>query len=223
MEIKICGITNTEDALLAAELGVDALGFIFYSKSPRYCIPAAAKAIIADLEKSHPVAVGVFVNEAVAAVKATAAFCGLDMIQLHGDEPPQYCSNFSSSQLIKALTPGMAGDPALLDGYPIKAVLMDSRDADRYGGTGKTTDWDTARGIARRRALILAGGLNEHNIREAVMAVRPHAVDINSGIESAPGKGTHIAVELPLIDGARSAAEATDSDKSCTAVGGQGA
>lgn len=188
MEIKICGITNYEDAALAAALGVDALGFIFYSKSPRYGAQASVKAIIDGLGKTCPVAVGVFVNEDASKVKDTADFCSLDMIQFHGDESPQYCHNFSSSRLIKALTPERGKDMNILDTYPVRAILADARDAERFGGTGKASDWETARKIARHRPLILAGGLCENNIREAIKKVQPHAVDINSGIESAPGK-----------------------------------
>jgi phosphoribosylanthranilate isomerase len=188
MDIKICGITNFEDAALAAALGVDALGFNFYPKTPRYCAPTSAKSIIDGMGKTRPVIVGVFVNEDEAKVKETAAFCRLDMIQLHGDESPQYCGRFTASRLIKSLTPEMGKDMDVLNSYPVKAILVDAWDAERYGGTGKTSDWEAARKIALHHPLILAGGLNESNIRVAITAVSPHAVDINSGIESSPGK-----------------------------------
>jgi phosphoribosylanthranilate isomerase len=188
MEIKICGITNIEDASLAVTLGVDALGFNFYPKTTRYCTPETAKSIIDGLGNTRPVIVGIFVNDDAARVREAAAFCGLDVIQLHGDESPHYCRLFPGLRLIKSLTPEMESDTKLLDSYPVQAILVDARDAERYGGTGKTSDWDTARKIALHRPLILAGGLNENNIRDAIAAVSPHAVDINSGIESSPGK-----------------------------------
>ncbi|MBN1663625.1 MAG: phosphoribosylanthranilate isomerase [Deltaproteobacteria bacterium] len=187
-QVKICGLTNYDDAVLAYELGADALGFIFYSGSPRYISPEAAKTIIDRLGEKRPVIVGVFVNELTDKVKQTAAMCGLDMIQLHGDESEACCREFSVLCLIKALCPAMADDLENLHSFPARAVLVDSRDAKRYGGTGKQSDWEMARSVKKYRPLILAGGLGEANIREAVNAVQPDAVDINSGIEISPGK-----------------------------------
>ncbi|MBN1381768.1 MAG: phosphoribosylanthranilate isomerase [Deltaproteobacteria bacterium] len=188
MEIKLCGITRMEDAALAAELEVDALGFIFYPHSPRYISPSAAKGIIEGLTGKRPVIVGVFVNEEITIVKQTAESCGLDMIQLHGDESVSYCRQFLASSIIKALIPKMEADLDGLQNYPAGAILIDARDAERYGGTGKLSDWETARKISRRQPIILAGGLNEVNVRQAIEFVLPGAVDINSGIESAPGR-----------------------------------
>jgi phosphoribosylanthranilate isomerase len=187
IEIKICGITGIEDALHAAACGADALGFIFYRQSPRYIAPAAAAGIIAQLPGAI-CKVGVFVNEAAEMVKETAAVCGLDLIQLHGDETAAYCMGFHPEVLIKALPLETEEDleEALL--YPVRALLMDARANGLYGGTGRQVSWELAARLGKDKPLILAGGLNGGNIAAALQTVRPRAVDINSGVESAPGK-----------------------------------
>ncbi len=188
--IKICGITNIGDALSAVENGADALGFIFYRKSKRYICPATAKEVIrklpADLAK-----IGVFVNGKGREVKEIARFCGLNFIQLHGDESFEYCGQFPASSLIKAFSPRREEDLLKLNSYPVRAILADAREPGTYGGTGKISDWNLSRKIRERQTLILAGGLNAENIEDAILAVRPHAVDINSGIEKGPGKKDH--------------------------------
>jgi phosphoribosylanthranilate isomerase len=195
MEIKICGITNFNDALHACESGADAIGFIFYRKSPRYIKPRIARDIINDLPR-HISKVGVFVNHEPAEVKEIFSSCGLTMIQLHGDEPPEYCLQFPMSIVIKAVSEETGGD---LNNYlmnmPVKAILVDSRTHGRYGGTGKTCDWTLAVRVKAVHSLILAGGLNETNIIEAIREVRPHAVDLNSGPEQFPGKKDPIKVK----------------------------
>jgi phosphoribosylanthranilate isomerase len=187
VEIKICGITNISDAFIAAECGADALGFIFYPQSQRYVVPAKAKEIIQKLpcEISK---VGVFVNHEIEEVKEIAQFCGLDLIQLHGDEPPEYCAQFPMSSLIKAVSCQTEEEVRELRNYPVGAVLMDARDSGHFGGTGKISDWRLAIMVKEGHPLILAGGLNKENIRKAVETVRPQAVDINSGVEISPGK-----------------------------------
>ena len=187
MEIKICGITNLEDALAAAECGVDALGFIFFPKSPRHVSPEAAKAIIAELP-AEIVKVGVFVNRDAGEVTEIREFCGLDLIQLHGDETPDYCRGFPPEVLIKAVSPRCADDLPPLSAYRVRALLADFRDGSRYGGTGMSADWNLAAKVAKSRPLILAGGLSVETIRRAIAAVAPGAVDINSGVERSPGK-----------------------------------
>jgi len=188
--IKICGITNEEDAGFAAACGVDALGFIFYPGSPRCISPAAAERVMAALPRSVA-RVGVFVNQAVDEVRGIADSCRLDFIQLHGDEPPAYCRRFEPSRLIKAVSAAGADGSTQLDEYAVKAILVDARNGDRYGGTGKVSDWDLAAALATRYRLILAGGLNEDNIMEAIASVSPDAVDINSGVETVPGRKDH--------------------------------
>jgi phosphoribosylanthranilate isomerase len=186
-QIKICGITSRTDALTAAGCGADALGFIFYQASPRHVTPETARAICRDLPDGV-VRIGVFVNEDASKVVKIVDFCGLDLIQLHGDEPPDYCRRFPAERLIKAVAFQEDGDPAALADYAVRAILLDHRDAGRYGGTGKQSDWNLAGCIKALYPLILAGGLHEGNIEEAIRTVAPDAVDLNSGVEQSPGK-----------------------------------
>ncbi len=185
--VKICGITNIRDARSAVESGADALGFIFYSKSQRYVSPAKAKEMIRRLP-SEVVRVGVFVNQKIDEVKEVARFCDLTLIQLHGNESAQYCGQFPASSLIKAVRPRTEKGISGLKGYPVAIILIDAYAPGRYGGTGSVSDWSLAARIKETHPLILAGGLTVEKIREAIEAVRPHAVDINSGVETFPGK-----------------------------------
>lgn len=187
IEIKICGITNEEDALFAAESGVDALGFIFYRKSPRYIAPEQAKEIIAKIPQGIAT-VGVFVNESVEVVKEIIASCHLTLVQFHGDESRGYCRQFPPASIIKAFSPRREDDLDRINGYPAGAVLVDTYEPGRYGGTGRTSNWTLAAAIATMHPLILSGGLREDNICDAINAVSPRAVDINSGVEASPGK-----------------------------------
>jgi phosphoribosylanthranilate isomerase len=189
-EIKICGITRLEDALCAAECGADAIGFIFHPASPRYVTVEQAQAIIAELPE-RIVTVGVFVNRPAKEVERTKEACGLDLIQLHGDESAAYCRLFPSERVIKAVSPRTPEEFRRLADYEVRAFLVDSRDAGRYGGTGKRADWELAAKLGESYPLILAGGLAEKNIAEALATVAPAAVDINSGCESAPGIKDH--------------------------------
>lgn len=188
IEIKICGITRLEDALAACDAGADALGFIFYSPSPRYVHPEQARTIIQSLP-SAVCKVGVFVNLPPEEILQISSFCGIDLIQLHGDEDPEYCRKLPGHRLIKALS--SPGSLHAASSYPVKAILIDSRGPSLYGGTGITADWDLAARVkasAPDISLILAGGLNPGNAPDAISAVRPDALDFNSGIESAPGR-----------------------------------
>jgi phosphoribosylanthranilate isomerase len=189
-EIKICGITRLEDALCAAASGADAVGFIFHEASPRYITPVKAKAIIAQLPAGIA-KVGVFVNREAEEVKRTVDMCGLDLIQLHGDENPAYCHLFPSERVIKSVSPRMAEELLALAVYEVRAFLVDARDAGRYGGTGKRADWALAARLGERHPLILAGGLDAANIEAALAVVSPRAVDINSGCELTPGIKDH--------------------------------
>lgn len=189
-EIKICGITRIEDALCAAVCGADAVGFIFHRASPRYIAPERAKAIIERLPEEIA-KVGVFVNRPAEEVERTAEACGIDLIQLHGDEPPAYCRLFQSGRIIKAVSPRTAEELLALDVYDVRAFLIDARDAGRYGGTGMRADWDLAAALKKRHPLILAGGLDRKNIEAAIAVVAPQAVDINSGCELSPGIKDH--------------------------------
>ncbi|MFH1079206.1 MAG: phosphoribosylanthranilate isomerase [Pseudomonadota bacterium] len=186
-QIKICGITSRTDALTAAASGADALGFIFYEASPRHVTPETVRDICRRLPDGI-VRVGVFVNEDTSKIIEIVELCGIDMIQLHGDEPPDYCRGFPAERLIKAVSFQGDVDQAAPVDYPVRAILLDHREAGRYGGTGKQSDWNLAGRIKALYPLILAGGLHEDNIEEALRIVAPDAVDLNSGVEQSPGK-----------------------------------
>jgi len=193
-EIKICGITNIEDACFAAASGADAIGFIFHPPSPRYVTPETVKKIIEELPDAI-ITVGVFVNMASEEVKRIMNLCRLDMVQLHGAESPAYCRQFPQSQVIKAIALRGEDDLAQLRQYPVKAMLVDAYDPERHGGTGEPADWALAARIKEIHPLILAGGLSLANIQEAIEVVSPDAVDINSGVESAPGHKDHTKIK----------------------------
>jgi phosphoribosylanthranilate isomerase len=187
MEIKICGITNMEDAVMVYAYGADALGFIFYEKSPRYVSPEKAMRVIRNLPDDIS-KVGVFVNHDIPAVREIYDFCGLDLIQLHGDESPQYCREFPQSILIKAISPGSEEDLGIVEQYVVKAIMIDARESGLYGGTGRKSNWELAARLKEMHPLVLSGGLNPGNILPAIRTVLPDAVDVNSGVELSPGK-----------------------------------
>ncbi len=183
--MKICGITRPEDADLATELGASALGFVFWPGSARYISQESAREIV----RRHAGTVrsdGVFVDQSPEEVTHIMDTVGLDVAQLHGSESPEYCRLLNRT-VIKAI--GLQdGEPALLDEFdPEMLILIDAHDPSRYGGTGRTVDWNAAKQIAALRKTILAGGLNPENITRAVTAVRPYGVDVSSGVEAAPG------------------------------------
>jgi phosphoribosylanthranilate isomerase len=187
MEIKICGITNLNDAMCVCTSGADAVGFIFYRESPRYVDPETARSIISKLP-TDICKVGVFVNHDLSDVKEIFSHCGLTMIQLHGDESPGYCLQFPESVVIKGVSLKTENDLLVMKDYSVRAFLVDSREKGVYGGTGKKSNWELAVRVKSMYPLILAGGLSADNIVEAITSVAPHAVDINSGVEDSPGK-----------------------------------
>jgi len=191
MQVKICGITCLKDALCAAENGAAAVGFIFYPPSLRNIQPAKARVIIDQLPDDL-IKIGVFVNEDPHEVRRISEYCRLDMIQLHGDETPEYCRRFPRDRVIKALALGTVEDVSKAADYDVAAILADTRHAGLYGGTGKTGNWDLARKIAQ--PLILSGGLKEDNVQDALSQVHPAALDINSGVEECPGKKDPVKV-----------------------------
>ena len=187
--VKICGITNLADALLAVEAGADALGFNFYPRSPRYIQPQAARVIIDNLP-GHVLTVGVFVNEETpAAVEEIAAAAGVKALQLHGDESPAFCAALSHHYVIKVLPIGPDFDATAALEYDVPAFMVDVLDKKVRGGTGRVVDWSKAR-ILRDLVpqLFLAGGLSAANVREAISLVEPYAVDACSALEISPGK-----------------------------------
>ncbi len=189
VRVKICGITNREDAFCAATQGADALGFIFYPKSPRFVEAETAGAIVEALPP-FVTPVGVFVNAQRDYIEATVASAGLRVIQLHGDEPPEACAGFSVP-VIKALRVGEDFDTSTLADYPTETFLLDTDRKGQYGGTGETFDWAIAREASRRGRIVLSGGLNPDNVAEGIRQARPYAVDCGSGVEAETGRKDH--------------------------------
>jgi len=185
--VKICGITNLADAQLAIEARADALGFVFYGKSPRHVtIPAAA-----GISKQLPgfvMRVGVFVNALKAEVLRAIGECGLNLLQFHGDEPPEYCLQFGLMSM-KAFRMRDAGTLKELRNYQTSAWLLDAYSPEVAGGTGERFNWDLAVAAQKfGKPIFLAGGLTPENVAEAVRKVRPFGVDVSSGVEISPGK-----------------------------------
>lgn len=189
IKIKICGITSLEDAQAAVTAGADALGFVFYKKSPRNVSFEQASAIIRCLPPFVQT-VGLFVNEDLAIINGTADRCGLDIVQLHGEETPEFCAGVKR-RVIKAFRVIDASSLDQIKNYDVAACLLDAWCPDAYGGTGKTFNWDLAAAAVTERCIILAGGLTPENVAEAVQTVRPYAVDVSSGVEAGPGRKDH--------------------------------
>jgi phosphoribosylanthranilate isomerase len=185
IKVKICGITNKEDALYAAGCGANALGFIFYEKSPRYIEPDNAKTIIAALPP-FVTTVGVFVNKDFNDIRDITLLTGVTVVQLHGDESPSYC-NLVEGKLIKAIRVKNDSSIEGLKKYDVDAFLLDSFDKNSFGGSGLTFDWKLAEKAKQYGKIILAGGLTPDNVEEAVKKVAPYGVDVNSGVEKKPG------------------------------------
>jgi len=184
--IKVCGITRLDDALRAADLGVDALGFVFWPGSPRYVPPRDAAAIASALPP-FVATVGVFVDQPLDEIRTIAAGVGLSAIQLHGEEPPGMWTSLPG-RCIRAIGVGAGFDPVALAALPPSVwPLLDAHDRERRGGTGRRDRLGPRRGGGRARRIILAGGLGPSNIRLAVARVRPFAVDVSSGVEREPG------------------------------------
>lgn len=185
--IKICGITRPDDARAAAAAGASAIGMVFWPGSPRAVDAAAARAIVAALPAGVP-AIGVFVNQTADDINAAIDAAGLFGVQLHGDEPVALIGRIRRP-VIRAVT--LEALEAIDVLPPQVTVLLDAVDPERRGGTGRTIDWTAACEVARRRPIVLAGGLTPANVEEAIARVRPYAVDVSSGVESAPGIKDH--------------------------------
>jgi phosphoribosylanthranilate isomerase len=190
--VKICGITNLRDALCAVEAGADYLGFIFYPKSPRYIAPDRAASIIHQLpDRVTPV--GVFVNDSREVINKVIAGCGIRLIQLSGDESPDDCRNYPVN-VWKAFRIRDPGNVRRTADFQLDAALLDgARDAE-YGGSGERADLSVAGAMKSFHRLVLAGGLSPENIVDAISSVDPFAVDVNSGVEHAPGIKDHTKI-----------------------------
>ncbi|GAB4514553.1 MAG: phosphoribosylanthranilate isomerase [Anaerolineae bacterium] len=202
IRVKICGLTRLEDAWCAVEAGADFLGFICYPRSPRYLTPRDIRRIVAEVRArgAQTPAIGVFVNASLMEVRQVMEAAGLDLVQLHGDEPPDWVAALGG-RAFKAIRP-----PTLSEGItaweryrPVTStalehprLLVDAYHPDAYGGTGAIGDWTMAAELARRcDRLLLAGGLHPDNVAAAVAMVHPWGVDVSSGVESAPGRKDH--------------------------------
>lgn len=192
-KIKICGITNQEDAQLAVEAGADALGFVFYAQSPRSIEPSVAKRIIAQLPP-FVFPVGVFVNHDQETIRNVFDDCGLALAQLHGDESPAFCESLGRP-VLRAIRLRDRGSLLALAEYKgrmgVRGFVVDAFSPEAYGGTGKTVDWSLAHEVAKAAPILLAGGLTPTNVQEAVQQVQPYGVDVSSGVEDSPGKKNH--------------------------------
>lgn len=193
VKVKICGITNALDALAAIEAGADALGFMFYDKSPRHIsIPQAAE-VVSHLSP-FVIKVGVFVDASEDLVMRAIGDCGLNLLQFHGNETPEYCTQFGLMSM-KAFRIRDAESLKSLANYPTDAWLLDAFVADKLGGTGERFNWDLALKAKKAgRPIFLAGGLTPSNVAEAVAKVQPYAVDVSSGVEAEPGRKDHAKV-----------------------------
>lgn len=192
-EIKICGLTNLDDALAAVELGADYIGFVTYAKSPRSVTPATITTILSAIRVPFK-AVGVFVNEPRSSVENIAEDCGLYAVQLHGDETP---GDFPSMRVPvwRAVRLTERKEVPSISGWHAERYVIDAAPAGVYGGAGVAADWQHARKIAERHPVMLAGGLTPANVSNALLEVHPLGVDVSSGLESSPGKKDIVAME----------------------------
>lgn len=196
-KVKICGITNLEDALLSAKFGADALGFNFYPKSPRYIAPEKVREIVEQLPKEI-LKVGVFVNENLDKIAEVAATAKLDAIQLHGEETPEFAAELKAKtnlEIVKAFRVSPEFKPEDVLQYEVDAILLDAYSPRKHGGTGETFDWEIAKKVQKIfPKMYLAGGLNHENVIRAIYDTKVFAVDVCSGIEIE--KGLKDKVEL---------------------------
>lgn len=186
-KVKICGITNIEDALYSVWCRADALGFVFYKKSKRYISPQKAKEII-NILPPLVFKVGLFVNESIPSVKKIAKYCNLDFIQLHGDEKQSYLKKLKGLRLIKAIRLKDKFNPRSVDDLECELILFDTYSKE-FGGTGKSFNWGLNKEIRIvKKPYIISGGLNSSNVGKVVDMFLPYAVDVSSGVEEKPGK-----------------------------------
>lgn len=196
LKVKICGITNAEDATAAVEAGADALGFVFYRKSPRYIEPMLARQIVMNLPPLV-IPVGVFVDEEQQVVRNIMDECGLALAQLHGTESAIYCKELGRT-VLKALRVKDRSTFLALAEFRgragVRGFVLDAYSDQAFGGTGQVIDWKLAAEVAKAANILLAGGLTPDNVEEAIQTVQPYGVDVSSGVESVPGKKDHAKV-----------------------------
>jgi len=205
--VKICGITNKDDAFKAIKFGADALGFNFYKKSPRYVSPSRARNIISILPPFVSI-VGVFVDEKVGAIRDIAGFCGLNVVQLHGDEDHHFCHRLKRYQvlrIIKGFRVTDAFDFEAAKKYDVDAYLFDAYQEGAFGGTGKVFNWELLKRTDIHKPVILSGGLTPENVLEAVQTVKPFAVDVSSGVETSPGVKDHHKLQTFILNAKQTA------------------
>ncbi len=198
-KVKICGITNLEDARLSAEFGADALGFNFYEKSPRYISPENAREIIEQLPREI-LKVGVFVNEDLSKIVEIAKVAKLEALQLHGEESPEFASELKQKtnlEIIKAFRVSPEFVPEDVLQYETDAILLDAYSPKEHGGTGETFDWEIAKKVQEIfPKMYLAGGLDQNNVANAFFEVKPFAIDVCSGVESEKGRKSFECLNL---------------------------
>ncbi|MCX5713371.1 MAG: phosphoribosylanthranilate isomerase [Candidatus Omnitrophica bacterium] len=188
MKVKICGITNLDDAQAAIKAGCDALGFAFFKKSPRYITPEAVKKIVDNLSKKN-IKIGVFVNEKEDVIKKIAKLCRLDILQFHGEESPEFCGKFKGYKVIKVFRVKNKLDVDKIRKYKVFAYLFDTFSKTKRGGTGKGFDWKILKHLEDiTKPIFLSGGLNARNVSKAIAIAHPDWVDACSSVELRPGK-----------------------------------
>jgi phosphoribosylanthranilate isomerase len=187
VKIKICGITNMEDAVKAVGLGVDIIGFNFFKRSPRYINPEAASDIAQKLP-CFVYTVGVFANDEPGYIKKVIKLTGIQAVQFHGNETPAFCDSFNFP-IIKAFRIKNKNSFKDIDKYHVDAYLLDTYETRKFGGTGKIFNWDLIKNLKKSSVpIFISGGLNPDNVLQAIKVTNPYAVDVNSGIEKYPGK-----------------------------------
>ena len=185
-KVKICGIKDLDDAISAVDYGADALGFVF-AKSIRKISKEKARAIIRKLPP-FVTTVGLFVNETAECIETAYRYCGLDAVQLHGNEPPNIINNLKDIKTIKAFRIQNEKDITPITKYKPNAILLDGYSENKMGGTGTTFDWKIVRKLKTSIPIIVAGGLTHLNVSQAIQIVKPYGVDVSSGVETKPGQ-----------------------------------
>ena len=196
VKVKVCGMTRLKDALVAVEVGADAVGFIFYKKSPRSVTMKTVREIVLELPPFVDT-VGVFVDETAEQINKIADYCNLDIIQLHGDESPTFCKKIRR-KVIKAFRIKDMQSVKKLSSFQVSGFLLDTFSDNLHGGTGKVFDWNLALPAKKFGPVIMAGGLTPNNVQQAVRQIRPYGVDVCSGVESEPGIKDHKKVRAFL-------------------------